>query len=157
MRVWAAGVYALCAVALFLVLPQAGGGAGHVSALAAAAEREAAKDDAVSFGTGQLASPHFSRKGQAEQWRDPDTGDVVTSVVPPRSSRDERDTFLLVAPQVYPDVPAMPGEVWGGGAHEGLRRPDLPGGAGQGLPGGRGHGAGPRPFLPPEAAGGMAR
>lgn len=61
-------------------------------------------DDAVTFGTSQLESPHFSDKGQAQQWRDPETGDIVTSVVPPRAPQEDPYGQMLLLPQVYPDV-----------------------------------------------------
>ncbi len=64
------------------------------------------ENSARTQGTADLQGNNFSDPGQALQWRDPQTGDVITSVVPPRQKPQTQNPGLLfIAPQVYPDRP----------------------------------------------------
>lgn len=40
--------------------------------------------------------------GFAGTWRDPETGDIITSVIAPRQPQPEQNTPVIVAPQIYP-------------------------------------------------------
>ena len=76
--------------------------------------------DAV-YGTSQLQGDTFTDRGIATQYRDPRTGDIVTSVVPPSPPEQQNYGTFFVAPQIYPD-----GNPWGGNSYVPMPRPGQP-------------------------------
>lgn len=75
----------------------------------------------VVYGTGQLQGNNFDDRGSVSQYRDPLTGDIVTSVVPP-SQQDQPDYgTIFVAPQIYPN-----GRPWGPSPYGPMPRPGQP-------------------------------
>ena len=74
-------------VAPYSVLPEGAGG----------------NRDVVS-GTEQLEGGDSEESGYVRQYRDPETGDIVTSVVPPKQPQPDYGTFFI-APQIYPNRP----------------------------------------------------
>ncbi|MTJ94311.1 MAG: hypothetical protein F8N36_15825 [Desulfovibrio sp.] len=76
--------------------------------------------DAV-YGTSQLQGENFNDRGLATQYRDPQTGDIVTSVVPPSPPEQQNYGTIFVAPQIYPD-----GNNWGGNPYGPMPRPGQP-------------------------------
>lgn len=82
--------------------------------------------DSVVSGTGQLQGENFNDRGIATQYRDPQTGDIVTSVVPPAPPDQQNYGTFFVAPQIYPD-----GTPWGPNPHGPMPRPGGPSWPGQ--------------------------
>ena len=75
----------------------------------------------VVYGTSQLQGDNFNDRGIATQYRDPRTGDIVTSVVPPSPPEQQNFGTIFVAPQIYPD-----GNNWGGNSYVPTPRPGQP-------------------------------
>ncbi len=75
----------------------------------------------VVYGTGQLQGENFNDRGIATQYRDPQTGDIVTSVVPPAPPEQQNYGTFFIAPQIYPD-----GNHWGGNPYVPMPRPGQP-------------------------------
>lgn len=75
----------------------------------------------VIYGTGQLQGDVFNDRGIVTQYRDPLTGDIVTSVIPPSPPEQQNYGTIFVAPQIYPD-----GNNWGGNPHGPMPRPGQP-------------------------------
>ena len=73
------------------------------------------------YGTSQLQGDNFNDRGIATQYRDPQTGDIITSVVPPSPPDQQNYGTIFVAPQIYPD-----GNQWGGNPHGPMPRPGQP-------------------------------
>ena len=72
---------------------------------------------AVLSGTGQMENFGEDR-GIATQYRDPQTGDIITSVVPPSPPEQQNYGTFFIAPQIYPD-----GNQWGGNYNGSMPRP----------------------------------
>ena len=81
--------------------------------------------DAV-YGTSQLQGDTFTDRGLATQYRDPQTGDIVTSVVPPSPPEQQNYGTFFVAPQIYPDGNPWGGNNWGGNSYVPMPRPGQP-------------------------------
>jgi len=81
--------------------------------------------DSFVSGTGQLQGENFNDRGIATQYRDPQTGDIVTSVVPPAPPDQQNYGTFFVAPQIYPD-----GNPWGANPYGPMPRPGGPCGRG---------------------------
>lgn len=75
----------------------------------------------VVYGTGQLQGNNFDDRGSVSQYRDPLTGDIVTSVVPPSQQEQPDYGTIFVAPQIYPN-----GRPWGPGPYGPMPRPGQP-------------------------------
>ena len=60
------------------------------------------RDRDIVSGTSRLEGGDSEERGYVEQYRDPETGDIVTSVVPPKQPQQDYGTFFI-APQIYPD------------------------------------------------------
>ena len=77
----------------------------------------AGRNGDVVFGTEQLDGGDSEESGYVRQYRDPETGDIVTSVVPPKQPQPNYGTFFI-APQIYPDRrwPRNPGGSYPGGS-----------------------------------------
>ena len=75
----------------------------------------------VVYGTGQLQGENYNDRGIATQYRDPQTGDIITSVVPPAPPEQQNYGTFFVAPQIYPD-----GNHWGGNPYAPMPRPGQP-------------------------------
>lgn len=56
----------------------------------------------VIYGTSQIEGGDTSESGHVSQYSDPETGDIITSVVPPKQPQQDYGTFFI-APQIYPD------------------------------------------------------
>ena len=82
--------------------------------------------DSFVSGTGQLQGENFNDRGIATQYRDPQTGDIVTSVVPPAPPDQQNYGTFFVAPQIYPD-----GNPWGPNPYGPMPRPGGPSWPGQ--------------------------
>ena len=81
--------------------------------------------DAV-YGTSQLQGDTFTDRGLATQYRDPQTGDIVTSVVPPSPPEQQNYGTFFVTPQIYPDGNPWGGNNWGGNPYVPMPRPGQP-------------------------------
>ena len=75
----------------------------------------------VVYGPGQLQGENYNDRGIATQYRDPQTGDIVTSVVPPAPPEQQNYGTFFIAPQIYPD-----GNQWGGNPYVPMPRPGQP-------------------------------
>ena len=75
----------------------------------------------VVSGTGQLQGENFNDRGIATQYRDPQTGDIITSVVPPAPPEQQNYGTFFVAPQIYPD-----GNHWGPNPYGPMPKPGGP-------------------------------
>lgn len=80
----------------------------------------------VVSGTSQLQGENFNDRGIATQYRDPQTGDIITSVVPPAPPEQQNYGTFFVAPQIYPD-----GNQWGSNPYGSMPRPGGPSWPGQ--------------------------
>ena len=80
----------------------------------------------VVYGTSQLQGDTFTDRGIATQYRDPQTGDIVTSVVPPSPPEQQNYGTFFVAPQIYPDGNPWGGNNWGGNSYVPMPRPGQP-------------------------------
>ena len=76
-----------------------------------------ASPGAVLSGTGQMEN-YGEDRGIATQYRDPQTGDIITSVVPPSPPEQQNYGTFFIAPQIYPD-----GNQWGGNYNGSMPRP----------------------------------
>jgi hypothetical protein len=106
------------------------------------------EEDAQTQGTADLQGSNFSDQGQVRQWRDPQSGDSITSVTPPHQPQQQNPNFLFIAPQIYPQMPYGP---------DGQRPQPLPPGwnapGHSGRPGGPGHNGPNRHRVPGHGAG----
>ena len=75
----------------------------------------------ITYGTSQLPGDTFNDRGIVTQYRDPQTGDIITSVVPPSPPEQQNYGTFFVAPQIYPD-----GNQWGGNPNGPMPRPGQP-------------------------------
>lgn len=104
---------------LVFCLVSAAPGAGCALAMgetsAAAAPAQAADDATAS----RNYAPGYT--GSADTWRDPATGDIITSVVAPRQAREQaQQPIIYVAPQIGPGWPGG-ASGWNDGGHPGGR------------------------------------
>lgn len=56
----------------------------------------------ILYGTSRLEGSHFESRGHVRHMRDPRTGDIVTSVLPPPPPAARDYGTVIVAPQLYP-------------------------------------------------------
>lgn len=71
----------------------------------------AGRNGDVVSGTSQLEGGDSEESGYVRQYRDPETGDIITSVVPPKQPQQDYGTFFI-APQIYPGRHRPPNSGW---------------------------------------------
>lgn len=62
----------------------------------------------VVYGTTEFENNSGEDRGSVSQYRDPQTGDIITSVVPPAPPQQQDYGTFFISPQIYPD-----GKNWG--------------------------------------------